>query len=201
MGFRFRKSIKIAPGFRINFSKSGTSLSVGGKGFTTNFSSRGTRQTIGIPGTGISYTSTSGKPHGPSPRVGGLLKLVVLGVVGAVGLTVIVGSLSESYVAPRASPLPATSTNHSAKDAVTAKGGIKPEVAAATPVVSRKAATPLSADAVALAWPKLRVGMSQTDVEALLGGPNMRATSKWYYTGNRWVRFNAQGVLTEFGGL
>jgi hypothetical protein len=65
MGFRFRRSIKIAKGFRLNVSGSGLSLSVGGRGATMNFSSRGTRATIGIPGTGISW---SGKvSSAPSP--------------------------------------------------------------------------------------------------------------------------------------
>lgn len=56
MGFRFRKSVKIAPGVRINVGKKGSSVSIGGKGATVNFSKKGTRTTVGIPGTGISYT-------------------------------------------------------------------------------------------------------------------------------------------------
>lgn len=60
MGLRFRKSIKIAPGIKVNLSKSGTSLSIGGRGSTVNISSRGVRTTYSIPGTGISYvTQTS----------------------------------------------------------------------------------------------------------------------------------------------
>lgn len=54
MALRFRKSFKIAPGVRINVSKSGVSTSVGGKGFTANLSKRGTRVTTSIPGTGLS---------------------------------------------------------------------------------------------------------------------------------------------------
>lgn len=53
MGWGFRKSIKIAPGIRINLSKSGISTSFGGKGFTYN--TRG-RVSASIPGTGIRYT-------------------------------------------------------------------------------------------------------------------------------------------------
>lgn len=53
MGWGFRKSIKIAPGVRLNVSKSGVSTSIGGKGFTYN--TRG-RVTASIPGTGIRYT-------------------------------------------------------------------------------------------------------------------------------------------------
>jgi hypothetical protein len=40
MGLRFRKSIKIAPGIKIDLSKSGGSLSLGGRGATVNISSR-----------------------------------------------------------------------------------------------------------------------------------------------------------------
>ena len=60
MGFRLRKSVKIAPGVKINLSKSGGSLSLGGRGATVNIGSRGVRSTYSIPGTGISYvTQTS----------------------------------------------------------------------------------------------------------------------------------------------
>lgn len=58
MGLRFRKSVKICKGVRVNFSKSGASLSLGGRGHSVNFGSRGTRTTVGIPGTGLSYSKT-----------------------------------------------------------------------------------------------------------------------------------------------
>lgn len=54
MAFRVRKSFKIAPGLRINISKSGVSTSLGGKGLTANLSKRGTRITAGLPGSGLS---------------------------------------------------------------------------------------------------------------------------------------------------
>lgn len=56
MGFRFRKSIKLFPGVKLNFSKSGVSASIGKPGATVNISDRGTKTTVGIPGTGISYS-------------------------------------------------------------------------------------------------------------------------------------------------
>lgn len=37
MGFRFRKSVKIAPGVKVNFGKRGTSLTVGNKYARTTF--------------------------------------------------------------------------------------------------------------------------------------------------------------------
>lgn len=62
MGFRFRKSIKIMPGVRVNVSKSGFSTSVGGRGATMNVSKRGVRTTVGIPGSGLSYSTLHAKP-------------------------------------------------------------------------------------------------------------------------------------------
>ena len=56
MGFRFRRSVRLLPGIRLNFSTRGVSTSVGGRGFTLNFGKRGIRSTVGIPGTGISYS-------------------------------------------------------------------------------------------------------------------------------------------------
>jgi hypothetical protein len=65
MGFRFRRSIRIAPGIRWNIGKRSTSFSLGRRGATVNVGSRGTRATVGIPGTGISYTSPVTHSHSP----------------------------------------------------------------------------------------------------------------------------------------
>jgi hypothetical protein len=51
---RFRKSIKVAPGLKINLSKSGVSTTIGGKGLSTNISGRGVYLNTGVPGTGVS---------------------------------------------------------------------------------------------------------------------------------------------------
>ncbi len=61
---RFRKSVKIIPGVRLNFSKSGVSTSIGGKGVTVNLGKRGVRSTLSVPGTGLSWSSTSGWAEG-----------------------------------------------------------------------------------------------------------------------------------------
>lgn len=69
MGFRYRKSVKIAPGVRMNFSKSGASVSVGGKGGHVTVNSKGeTRVGASIPGTGVSYSE---KVSGPAKSSGG----------------------------------------------------------------------------------------------------------------------------------
>lgn len=58
---RFRKSIKLLPGVKINLSNKGISTSVGPKGATVNVKpGRATRATIGLPGTGLSHTETIG---------------------------------------------------------------------------------------------------------------------------------------------
>ena len=72
MGFRFRKSIKLLPGVRLNLSKSGLSASVGKPGATINLSQRGTRTTVGVPGTGHSYSDTRKAPADPQQAQAGI---------------------------------------------------------------------------------------------------------------------------------
>lgn len=59
---RFRKSVSICKGVRLNFGKKGVSISSGIPGFrkTYNFNTGKTTTTVGIPGTGIYYVDTSG---------------------------------------------------------------------------------------------------------------------------------------------
>jgi len=60
MSLRFRKSVKIAPGVKVNFNKNSISTTLGTKGAHHTISSSGRKtSTVGIPGTGISYSSTS----------------------------------------------------------------------------------------------------------------------------------------------
>lgn len=55
MGIRFRRSVKLAPGIRMNFSGSGVSWSFGTRGASVTIGKRGTYLNTGIPGTGL-YT-------------------------------------------------------------------------------------------------------------------------------------------------
>lgn len=60
MGMRFRKSIKVAPGVKVNLNKSSVSVTTGTKGLHHTVSSNGSRTTsAGIPGTGASYVKTT----------------------------------------------------------------------------------------------------------------------------------------------
>lgn len=68
MGLRFRKSIKVAPGVKINLNKNSVSATVGTKGAHYTVNSKGKKtSTVGIPGTGLSYTSSSGGGKKKSP--------------------------------------------------------------------------------------------------------------------------------------
>lgn len=61
MGFRFRKSINLGNGVRINFNKKSAGISFGTKGARYSINSNGRRTaSVGIPGTGLYYTKTSG---------------------------------------------------------------------------------------------------------------------------------------------
>jgi hypothetical protein len=63
MGFRFRKSIQLFPGVRLNISKSGTSYTIGPRrGGSINIGKRGTYVNASIPGTGISYRERLDRP-------------------------------------------------------------------------------------------------------------------------------------------
>lgn len=119
MAFRFRKSFRIAPGVRVNLSRSGVSTTLGGRGLSVNVSRRGTRMTAGIPGTGLSYHARGGgASRGGSGRVGstgreaegclgcggaGFLLLLLVGLCGnpdPPGGTLLMGLADTTLTAP-----------------------------------------------------------------------------------------------------
>ncbi len=67
MVFRFRRTISLIPGIRLNIGKRGVSLSAGVRGARMTLSGRGARTTFGIPGTGMSWTKFHGR-GGKKPR-------------------------------------------------------------------------------------------------------------------------------------
>ena len=97
MSWRFRKSVKLFPGVRLNISKGGISTTFGPRGVSVNLGKRGTRATVGVPGTGVSYSTLSsgggtgqpmanqvtkpsnGKISGAGWAVAGLLALIAIG--------------------------------------------------------------------------------------------------------------------------
>ena len=75
-GLRFRKSVGVLPGVKVNLSKTGVSTSVGGHGATMNIGTRSRTMTFGIPGTGLSYRAP----------LNGTVLLAVLVLAAVVGI-------------------------------------------------------------------------------------------------------------------
>jgi hypothetical protein len=57
MPIRFHRQFTLFPGVKVNVSKTGMSITIGGKGFHLNFSKRGVMQTTNLPGKGLSHRS------------------------------------------------------------------------------------------------------------------------------------------------
>lgn len=69
MGLKFRKSVTLYKGLKLNFGKNGMSVSVGCNGPRKTFHSSGrVTTTVGIPGTGIYYTDTQNLKSKESSR-------------------------------------------------------------------------------------------------------------------------------------
>jgi len=127
VGFRFRKSVRVMPGVRLNLSKSGISASVGRKGATVNIGPRGTKTTVGLPGTGLSYSTAkqfAARPGGGrngagqgGGQVNGCVALFGLG--GFVALLAAVG-LHAPATPPSDTPSPAVAVAASTPAIVTA---------------------------------------------------------------------------------
>ncbi len=110
MGFRFRRSFKIAPGVRLNVGKKGLSTTIGGRGASINIGQRGTYVNAGIPGTGLSYREKiggGGAAPGPGdPTAGstqsGCMGCGCMGMLGFILLVMVAGMFSndESVINP-----------------------------------------------------------------------------------------------------
>lgn len=77
MALRFRRSIKLAPGIRLNMGLRGASLSVGPRGASVNIGRRGVTGHVGIPGSGISYGSRLLSKGGEPPPAPGKTRVEV----------------------------------------------------------------------------------------------------------------------------
>ena len=75
--FRFRKSIKILPGLKLNLNKKGVSMTAGGRGFHCTVGKNRVNTTIGLPGTGLSYTHSEklSSPAGENDLIGNTASL------------------------------------------------------------------------------------------------------------------------------
>lgn len=70
MGWRFRRSVKLFPGVRLNFTAHGLSTTIGVPGASINIGKSGPYLNLGLPGTGFSYRERllpGRSPHQSSP--------------------------------------------------------------------------------------------------------------------------------------
>ena len=85
MPLRFTRRVSLIPGLRVNFSKSGASLSIGHRGAWYTLGPRGRRVSVGLPGTGLYWTEQSP----PAPELHGGHRLAfVLAIAVFVALVV-----------------------------------------------------------------------------------------------------------------
>ena len=78
MGWRFRRTVRLLPGVRLNISRRGVSTTIGVRGASVNIGKTGTYVNLGLPGTGLSYrqkltpptphASNVAPPHSPSTQ-------------------------------------------------------------------------------------------------------------------------------------
>ncbi len=218
MGFRYRRSIRIARGVRVNVSKSGTSLSLGGRGVTTNIGPRGTRTTFSLPGTGLSY-QTSRRSSGGGSALGGLLMLVLVGCgvllgghrssTGPNGSSTQTSAQGAPVVGQGASILP-TSAQPADAVVVAPQAAVQvpepPIQATGTPSASGQSLDDVrvgAPDALALAIDRLRVNDSPAPALAQPSIVDPTATSKahapWRHVTAAGVHWNLRHV--EPGGL
>jgi len=110
MGWRFRRSFRIAPGVRLNVSSRGLSTTLGGRGASVNIGPRGTYLNTSIPGTGLSYRERLGGGSAEAARVdgaaaraqgGGCLAAVCLGFLGMV----LIGMCADGGADPGVRPV------------------------------------------------------------------------------------------------
>lgn len=99
MGFRFRKSVKILPGVKVNISKKGvSSVSVGKRGANVNIGKNGTHANIGLKGTGLSYRAKIADGVTEKEAQGGCasflkncIKMLLLGILGLILYAAFIG--------------------------------------------------------------------------------------------------------------
>lgn len=129
MGWRFRRTIKILPGIRLNISRSGVSTTLGPNGASINLGKRGTSTTVGIPGTGLSHSSLMSRPSqnesnkGEAPEV---TKKSGCGTWVIVALTLLgLGKCMGGVAPPTTAPVE-TSNSQAALGLLTADSAVKP---------------------------------------------------------------------------
>ena len=99
MSLRFRRSIRVAPGIRVNLGLHGAGLSVGPRGLHVGINRRGMYTSAGIPGTGIyavHHIRSSPEQH---PNVAGNASGFLAGIL--VGAVVVILMLVILAIVPK----------------------------------------------------------------------------------------------------
>ena len=86
MSLRFRRSIRIAPGVRLNLGLHGAGVSIGPRGFHVGMNRRGMYTSAGIPGTGLYAIHHLRGPSDEHPSVAGNASGFLVGIRIAVAL-------------------------------------------------------------------------------------------------------------------
>lgn len=89
MAIRFRKSVKLAPGVRLNLGKKSASVRVGGKGLGYTTGTKGKTVSASVPGTGLGYSKKLPKSKSNGGSVGLLSVLLAVGVLLAIVFVVV----------------------------------------------------------------------------------------------------------------
>ena len=151
MGWRYRRSVKLLPGVRINTGSRGvSSFSFGGRGMTVNVSKRGTKTTYSLPGTVVSYQTRTTASRVLSAQLGSVTPVNVsqsspaktkavriYTLVGAAAVATFLflreGSLPSTELAPASQTQNTSATPQRAQDVVGLSAVIPPATAAPTP--------------------------------------------------------------------
>jgi Protein of unknown function (DUF4236) len=80
MPLRFTRRVSLIPGLRVNFSRSGASLSIDHRGAWYAIGPRGRRVSVGLPGTGLFLTQQSASP--PTLGMGHRIALAIMALFG-----------------------------------------------------------------------------------------------------------------------
>lgn len=111
MGWRFRKTLRILPGVRLNISKGGISTTLGPRGASINLGHKGVRSTVGLPGSGISHSQMLTSSSVPPSNVGsknsdGCVK-IILAICGLLLVGKCMSSASDTPSPQASAPPPA----------------------------------------------------------------------------------------------
>jgi hypothetical protein len=173
MGLRFRRTMKLLPGVRLNLSRSGLSTTVGVRGASVTVGKKGTYANVGVPGSGVSYrTRIDGEAEGGEQRESGrkrssLLPTLVVALALGGGALAFFGSKT-----PRA-PAPVAATP-----------------AAATPVAAAPAATAPAAETVTIAKRSTSLKAEPSRKSEKIGTAHQ---------GDRLTVFSREGVWLQVG--